>query len=118
MESEKIMAGLDFSQFPEILTNESIELNLNGDSGPPNLEEWKEETLKREVLTLFIEYFCIKQRVPLRDFMNHLEKSILMRALSRFNGNQKEAAKFLGVKHTTINQKVKKYNIIFHKRPF
>jgi len=115
MESEKIMAGFDFTQIP---TNESIELNLNGDASPPNLEGRKEETLKREVLTLFIEYFCIKQRVPLKEFMKHLEKNILMRALSRFNGNQKEAAKFLGVKHTTINQKVKKYNIIFHKRPF
>jgi len=82
---------------------------------PGYLDEWQDRARSWEVLNVFIEQFCMKQRIPLHKLMNILEKTILIKVLSSLNGNQKEAAKFLGIKYTTLNEKVKKYNIKFLK---
>ncbi|NIO48893.1 MAG: hypothetical protein GTN73_05570 [Candidatus Aminicenantes bacterium] len=67
---------------------------------------------------LFIKYFNSTQRVPLKELMNAVEKAILIRTLSQCNGNLKDAAKYLGLKYTTLHEKMKKYNIRFRKEPF
>lgn len=77
-----------------------------------------EERFRSNLFRLFVEYFSMSRRFPLRELIGTLEKSIIMRALSKFNGNQKEAAKFLGVKYTTLNEKVKKHHICFRKAPY
>lgn len=69
------------------------------------------------LLNAFIEYFCMRHRMPLREVLNILEKAILIKVLSHVNGNQKDAAKFLDLKYTTLNEKIKKYNIEFFKSP-
>ena len=84
---------------------------------PGYLDEWKERARSWEVLNVFIEQFCMKQRIPLPELTNILEKTILIKILSSFNGNQKDAAKFLGIKYTTLHEKVKKHNIKFFKSP-
>jgi len=93
----------------ELLTIDKISSNY--------LDEWKERARSWEVLNAFIEQFCMRQRVPLPELVDILEKAILIKVLSRVNGNQKDAAKFLGIKYTTLHQKVKKYNIKFFKNP-
>jgi len=85
---------------------------------PEYLDEWKERTFRKEVFELFIEYFCIRQRVPFKELIGTVEKSILIRALSQCKGCQKSAADFLGIKYTTLNEKLKRYNIRFDKKPF
>ena len=85
---------------------------------PEYLDEWKERTFRKEVFELFIEYFCIRQRVPFKELIGSVEKSILIRALLQCRGNQKSAAKFLGINYTTLNEKLKSYNIRFDKKPF
>lgn len=70
-----------------------------------------------EVFEKFVEYFCIKERIPFKELMYTVERNILIRALVEFNGNQKIAAKYLGIKYTTLHEKVKKYNIRFQKTP-
>lgn len=65
----------------------------------------------------FIEYFYMREKIELKDFINSLERAILVKMLGRFNGNQKDTAKFLGVNHTTLNQKVRKHKIGFFKKP-
>ena len=55
--------------------------------------------------------YCVK------ELIGNVEKSILIRTLSQFNGSQKSAAKFLGIKYTTLNEKLKRYNIRFDKKP-
>ena len=67
------------------------------------------------LVDIFMEYFFMKQIIPLREFLNILEKAILIKVLSHFNGTQTDAAKFLGIKKTTLHQKIKKYNIKFLK---
>lgn len=86
-----------------------------------SLEQFKAEEVTAsltEELDPFIEYFCIQEKIPFQELMNTLERSIIIRALEEFNGNQKAAAQYLGIKHTTLNQKVKKHNILFQKKAF
>lgn len=54
----------------------------------------------------------------LKEFIDNLEKSIIINVLEKVYGHQKEAAKVLGMKYTTLNEKVKKYRIRFYKSPF
>ncbi len=78
---------------------------------------FREYRLKKKLLWLFIEYFFMSDDIPLKELIDSIEKSVILRTLSRVNGNQKEAAKILGVKYTTLNQKTKKYSIHFRKEP-
>lgn len=78
----------------------------------------EEEKFRLNIIKLFIEYFCIKKRVPLKELISNLERMIIIRALSQFNGNQRKTAQFLGMKYTTLNEKVKRYNIRIQKRAF
>ena len=76
-----------------------------------------DERLSQILLDIFIEYFFMKQRRPLREGLKVLEKAILIEVLSHVNGKQTDAAKFLGIKKTTLHQKIKKYNIKIFKGP-
>lgn len=74
-----------------------------------------ESKFRLNILKIFIEYFCIRKRVPFKDLMNSVERMIIVRTLSQFDGNQRKAAEFLGLKHTTLNEKIKRYNIRVQK---
>ena len=65
---------------------------------------------------LFIEYSYKKQKIPcLREILNNLEKQILIEVLFRVNGNQRDAARFLDLKCSTLHEKIKKHNIKISK---
>ena len=81
------------------------------------LDEREREEFVMKSFKLFIKYFSSTQRVPLKELMNMVEKAILIRTLSQLNGNLKNAAKSLGLKYTTLHEKIKKYNIRFRKEP-
>ena len=68
-------------------------------------------------LDFFIDYFYMQENIDLKDFMNSFERALLLKMLDKFNGNQKDTADFLGINHTTLNQKVKKHKIGFFKKP-
>lgn len=78
---------------------------------------YKESRLDERLFWLFIEYFFLSSRVPLKKLMDSVERNIIIRTLSKVNGNQKRASRVLGVKHTTLNEKIKKYKIHLSKRP-
>ncbi len=77
-----------------------------------------EERFRLNILKIFIEIFCVKKRIPLKNLIEGIERMIIVRVLSHFEGNQKNAAEFLGVKYTTLNEKIKRYNIRTEKRIF
>ncbi len=79
------------------------------------LDEREREEFVMKSFKLFIKYFSSTQRVPLKELMNMVERAILIRTLSQLNGNLKNAAKSLGLKYTTLHEKIKKYNIRFRK---
>ena len=66
-------------------------------------------------LNLFIEDFCQRKKLSLKDFLARVELLLIIHSLNRANGNQREAAKILGVKPTTLNEKLRRYNIGFRK---
>jgi len=81
------------------------------------LDEREKEEFVMKSFKLFIKYFSSAKRIPLKELMNIMERAILIRTLSQLNGNLKNAAKFLGLKYTTLHEKIKRYNIRFRKEP-
>ncbi|HOI45197.1 MAG TPA: helix-turn-helix domain-containing protein [Candidatus Aminicenantes bacterium] len=74
----------------------------------------------KEVVELFAEYFCKQDPLVLKRLLGDIEKAIILKVLAKVNGNQKEAAATLGLKYTTLNEKIKKYGIrlSYHRIPF
>ena len=73
--------------------------------------------LKREDVDFFVEFFCREKPVFLKDLMDQIEKCVIYRVLCLTRGNQRQAAMALGIKYTTLNEKLKKYGIRFLKTP-
>ena len=72
-------------------------------SGLDNLSE----TLVREYLLKNIT----ERNIALKHFMNDLERRIIHFTLGLTNGNQKNASRILGVKETSLCEKIKKYDL-------
>ena len=68
------------------------------------------------VLDAFMEHYA-KGGLNLKDFLNRVERHLLLRSLARFDGSQKKASEFLALKPTTLNAKCKKFRIKFVKHP-
>jgi DNA-binding protein Fis len=77
----------------------------------------KQDSFNKEVFDFFVEFFCRKKPVFLKDLMDQIEKCVIYRVLCMTRGNQIQAAKALGIKYTTLNVKVKKHGIRFQKIP-
>ena len=77
----------------------------------------KGEGSGREVFEFFVDFFCKENPIFLRDLMDRIERGIICKVLWMTEGNQKRAAAILGIKYTTLNEKVKKHAIRFQKTP-
>lgn len=73
--------------------------------------------IRAEVVNQCLEALSLQEDSSLSDIIASFEKEILLKTLSRFNGNVKDSAHFLGLKYTTLHQKMKKYHISFRKLP-
>jgi DNA-binding NtrC family response regulator len=75
--------------------------------------------LREIALTLLSEVEALKNmqsssvnpRLKLRDEVQQFEIELIRTALERTSGNQRRAARLLGVKHTTLNAKIKRHKI-------
>lgn len=73
---------------------------------------------RQDLIQLFIDqHLAAKEPLCLSELMKEIERTILIKSLAQFNGNQKDVARFLGIKYTTLHEKVKKYKIRFQKKP-
>lgn len=54
---------------------------------------------------------CTKKNVPLKSFIDEFEKEMINKALRVSGGNQRVASFILGMKPTTLNEKIKKFNL-------
>jgi len=84
----------------------------------PEIKETKEIKMLQKGTKIFFDFYSSYGELSLKDFLEKLEREIIMEALTRLNGNQKMAAKVLGLKHTTLHMKARKYNISFYKWPY
>jgi DNA-binding NtrC family response regulator len=82
-------------------------------SAPPS---WKEgesrEGFAAELFDLISRHFCLDNSFCLKGVMEELEKEIISHVLSKTHWNQKKAAKILGIKHTTLNYRVRKLGLL------
>jgi transcriptional regulator with GAF, ATPase, and Fis domain len=86
----------------------------------PNLN-----SLREAALTVLREVESLASRQPNRDEqqlglqeeVQRYEIELIKRALHRTRGNQRRAARLLGVKVTTLNCKIKRFGISVHNEP-
>jgi len=76
-----------------------------------------EDEFEEAVFSVFIAFSTLSNRALFKAFMEKVEKVVFLRTLKMFNGSQKDAAKFLGINRTTLNEKLKKHKIQFLKTP-
>ena len=69
-------------------------------------------------LSVLVEKYYISESIPLQKSIKDLERKIIIKTLSRVNGNLKEASRLLGMKYTTLHEKLKKFNIRVMKRAY
>ena len=68
------------------------------------------ETLKN------VRTLSVRRGVNLYDEVRRFEIDIIECALEQTSGNQARAARLLGINQTTLNQKIKRYNIAVNNR--
>ena len=68
-------------------------------------------TLLREVESLASQQEPAPARLGLQEEVQRYESELIREALQRTRGNQRRAAKLLGVKVTTLNCKIKRLGI-------
>jgi DNA-binding protein Fis len=56
--------------------------------------------------------FFLDPQNEMSRFVKGLEKKLILSVLKKVNGNQKEAAGLLGIKYTTLNEKIRRYKIL------
>jgi len=78
----------------------------------------KSRRSRKEFFDIFVEYWCSSAPLNLRRLINDVERDVIIKVLGRVNGNQRIAAKALGINPTTLNEKLKKFGIYLRKAPF
>lgn len=71
-----------------------------------------------QVVTSYLRGNLPENSVTLRDFIRELEREIIHKALKICNGNRKNTAELLGVKYSTLTEKIKAMDIKVRKRVF
>jgi DNA-binding NtrC family response regulator len=61
-----------------------------------------------------IEEYFQEGELPLKKLISYVEIRLIVSSLERSKGNQREAARILGVGYTTLHEKMNRYNIGFH----
>ncbi len=97
-----------------------MEENFFNRKDPNNLDSvegvGKEIDNSKEVLIRsFILNNCMKKNIPLKNFIYEIEKEMIIKALKVSGGNQRVASFILGIKPTTLNEKIKKFHIRTNK---
>ncbi len=88
----------------QILSNKiNNTYNSNDLSGLDDLSE----VLVRE----YLQKNITQENIALKHFISDLERKIILFTLGLTNGNQKNASRILGIKETSLCEKIKKYNL-------
>jgi hypothetical protein len=85
------------------------------ESRPTAPPHWKAEQSRdrfsAELFDLITRHFCLDNSFCLKGVMEEFEKEIISHVLGETHWNQKKAAQILGVKHTTLNYRVRKLGL-------
>lgn len=75
------------------------------------LDNWINRIQNDDVFHSYLEYFCYQKHIPVKQVINHLEKAIIIWALSKNDGTLKKTARFLDVEYATLSRKMARYSI-------
>ena len=64
--------------------------------------------------SLFEEFYS-NRMASLKEFLANIERSLILVTLEKTNGDQRKAAEILGLKYTTLHEKIKRYHIYLRK---
>lgn len=76
----------------------------------------RHEQLQEGLCRLFMDCIQNERPVRLKEYMDGVEKALIIRILYAVNGNQRAAARVLGVKPTTLCEKIKKHRILLNRK--
>jgi|GEM_PF-3134818 len=71
-----------------------------------------------QVVEAYLKGNLPENSVALNDFMREMEREIIDKALKICNGNRKNTALLLGLKYSTLTEKIKSMNIKVKKKIF
>ena len=60
-----------------------------------------------------VDEFYAFRMASLKEFLANIERSLILDTLEKTKGDQKKAAEILGLKYTTLHEKIKRYHIYF-----
>jgi DNA-binding NtrC family response regulator len=101
------------------LSSNAIKAALGADAQHYETDESRLEALKVLSYSILSEVESLKRersryalvKIDLPTEVQNYEASLIRCALMRTGGNQRRAARLLGIKITTLNAKIKRYNI-------
>ena len=73
----------------------------------------KQLSLEEKAFIFFLIYYRTNKGIGLKDFIDNLERIIITATMEMLHNHQRAVARFLGLKPTTLNEKIKKYDIKF-----
>ncbi len=65
------------------------------------------------ILGSLVDEFYANRPASLKEFLANVERSLIIETLEKTKGDQKKAAEILGLKYTTLHEKIKRYHIYF-----
>ncbi len=77
----------------------------------PEVQLQNIDKAQQKIANAYFKLCFTKKGMPLKNFMDNLEKYILVDMLTATQGNQKAAAAILRIKPTTLHEKMRKYGI-------
>ena len=66
---------------------------------------------KSRLINCYLLRNCTKEHFPMRTFMKSFEEDLIKKALELARGNQRVASMILGIKATTLSEKIKRSHI-------
>ncbi len=71
-----------------------------------------EASAEEQLLRVLIQDYCHQQHVRLKDMMEMMERQIIYLVLEESGGNQRTAARMLGVKPNTLHYKIHRMGLV------
>jgi len=82
----------------------------------PPTEGTHEPTPEEEILKVLVQKYCLNQHICLKKLIAMMEREIIYLVLEEARGNQRAAARILGVKPNTLHYKIHRMGLVpFHK---
>ena len=73
--------------------------------------------MREKLLNLYealFEKFCNSGEVSLKEFLAKIERQMIVAILEHTNGDRSKASEILGIRRTTLHNKIKRYHIHIH----